>query len=369
MEEKEYWYWLSKIEEVGFAARKALFRCFSSPREVFFAGEKILSKIEGLNDKTRKALLSEKYRNGFIEEFHKLKTKNIYFVTKQEPDFPERLRKIPQAPDFLFYRGRLPDAEAPAVAIIGARECSAYGRGIAMEFAEQLSMTGIHIISGMARGIDGYAQRAAIRYGKSYAVLGCGVDICYPIENFRLYEELEEKGGILSEYPPGSPGTAWHFPMRNRLISGLSDGIVVVEARKKSGTLITVEHALDQGKDVFAVPGRLKESLSEGCNELIRQGACPVLGSADIIEELLKHYPKIGNTTSKEKKFEGKNNFLLEQQEKIVYAYLSLEPRHIEELIREFHMELPELMKILFSLETKGMIYSPAGNYYAVLQQ
>lgn len=359
MEEKGYWYWLSKVEEAGPAARKKLFHCFHSPREVFMAGERALSKIEGLDEKTRKALLSEKYRKGIEEEFHKLKDRDIYFLTKEEEAFPEKLREIPDAPDFLFFRGWLPEEDIPAVAIIGARECSAYGKAIAEELAGELAGAGINIISGMARGIDGYAQRAAVRYGKSYAVLGSGVDICYPLENFTLYEQLGQKGGIISEYPPKTPGTPWHFPMRNRIISGLSDGIVVVEARKKSGTLITVEYALEQGRDVFAVPGRLKEKLSEGCNELIRQGACLVSGSGDIIEELLRHYP------GTEKRREGeKNNFLLEEQEKIVYAYLGFEPKHIEELIRETALSLPELMKILFSLETKGMIRSPAGNYY-----
>lgn len=364
MEEKEYWYWLSKVEEAGTAAREVLFRYFASPGEIFAAGEKILSKVDGLNDKIRKALLSEKYRSGFREEFHKLKEQDIYFVTKQEDNFPERLREIPQPPDFIFYRGRLPEPYLPAVAVIGARECSVYGRRIAQELAGELAAAGIAVISGMARGIDGYAQRAALHYGKSYAVLGSGVDVCYPAENFSLYEELEEKGGILSEYPPGSPGLPWHFPLRNRLISGLADGVAVVEARKRSGTLITVDYALEQGKEVFAVPGKLGESLSEGCNELIRQGACMILGSRDIAEELLKHYPALRKAVP-----EGKKNFILEQQEKIVYAYLSLEPRHIEELVREVDFTLPELMKLLFSLEEKGAVYSPAGNYYAAVSR
>lgn len=363
-EEKQYWYWLSKIEEAGCAARSLLRRCFPSLRELYHAGEGQLGKIDGLTEKVRRALLSPKYRNGVFEEFHKLEERGIYFVTRDEPMYPERLRELAQAPDFLFYRGELPEEQQPAVAMIGARECTSYGRGIAQELAGELAAAGVRIISGMARGIDGYAQRSALKYGKSYGVLGCGIDICYPMDNYTLYEELIERGGLLSEYPPGSPGTPYHFPMRNRLISGLSDGIVVVEARKKSGTLITVEHALDQGREVFAVPGRLGDPLSEGCNELLRQGAGMVLKSTDILEELLKHYP---NVCIKPKK--RKNNFLLAEEEKIVYAYLSLEPKHIETLLQEVKMALPELMKILFSLETKGIVYSPAGNYYAVVSR
>lgn len=362
MEDKEYWYWLSKVEEAGTAAREALFRHFASPREIFTASRKSLSLVAGLTGKVREALLSEKYRDGFREEFHKLGEQGIYFVTRQEDNFPERLKEIPQAPDYLFYKGDLPEAEVPAVAIIGARECSAYGRRAAGELAGELAAAGILIISGMARGIDGCAQRAALRQGKSYAVLGCGVDICYPPENYSLYESLSQKGGILSEYPPKTPGLPYHFPLRNRLISGLSDGVVVVEARKRSGTLITVDYALEQGRDVFAVPGRIGEKLSEGCNGLIRQGACMVTGSRDIVEELLKHYPAMEKGGP-----QVKNNFLLEQHEKIVYAYLRLEPRHMEELVKDVGFTLAELMEILFSLESKGLVYSPAGNYYAAV--
>ncbi|MDE7326934.1 MAG: DNA-processing protein DprA, partial [Lachnospiraceae bacterium] len=287
--------------------------------------------------------------------------RGIYFVVKGGTGYPGRLKELAGSPDFLFYRGALPAEDKPTIAVIGARECSAYGRGMANRLAEELSGAGIQVISGMARGVDGYAQRAALRFGKSFGVLGCGVDLCYPMENFSLYEELIQKGGILSEYAPSSPSLAWHFPMRNRIISGLSDGILVVEARKKSGTLITVECALEQGKDVFAVPGRVDDVLSEGCNELIRQGACMATGSADILEGLLGHYPGSQNLKNMEK-----NNFLLEDAEKIVYAYLRLEPKHIEEILLSVDFTLPELMKILFSLEAKGIIYSPAGNYYAL---
>lgn len=358
--EKQYWYWLSKVEEVGIAMRKKLLQAFGSVREIFQAKEKALIGT-GITQKAVCALLCPKYREGVFEEFHKLQDRDIYFVTKDEEKFPKRLRPLGDCPDFLFYRGKLPPEEIPAVAVVGARECSVYGRGIARMLAGELAGAGVAVISGMARGVDGHAQAQALKYGKSYAVLGCGVDVCYPLENFSLYEELCAKGGILSEYPPGVPGLPYHFPVRNRIISGLVDGLVVVEARKKSGTLITVECALEQGKDVFAVPGRIGEPLSEGCNDLIRQGACLVTGSADILEELMRHYPKAANL----KKFE-KNEFLLEDAEKIVYAYLRLEPRHIEEILLHVDYPLPELMEILFSLEAKGAVYSPAGNYYAL---
>ncbi|MDE7298206.1 MAG: DNA-processing protein DprA [Lachnospiraceae bacterium] len=358
--DKLYWYWLAKVEEAGSAARARLFRHFDSAREVFEAGrERLLGT--GIPEKAVQGLLDPKYREGLAEEFHKLQERDIYFVTKQEAGFPNRLCMAPQGPDWLFYRGRLPSEELPSVAVIGARECSVYGKGVAELLAAELAEAGIQIVSGMARGVDGYAQSAAARHGSSFAVLGSGVDVCYPIQNYRLYEQLPERGGILSEYAPGSPGLPFHFPQRNRIIAGLADGIVVVEARKKSGTLITVDFALEQGKEVFAVPGRIGEPLSAGCNELIRQGACLVEQSSDILEVLLGRFP------AREKSQKNiKNKFFLEEAEKIVYAYLRLEPRHIEELMKDVDYALPELSRILFSLEAKGIVYSPAGNYYSL---
>ena len=179
----------------------------------------------------------------------------------------------------------MPLENEPAAAIIGARLASGYGREQARRFGRQIGARGISVISGMARGIDGIAQKAALDAGgRSYAVLGCGVDICYPEENRELYERLQQQGGVLSEYPPGMQPIAKLFPPRNRIISGLSDLVLVIEARKRSGTLITVDMALEQGREVYALPGRVSDSLSDGCNRLIRQGAGPATCPQDILE-------------------------------------------------------------------------------------
>lgn len=182
-------------------------------------------------------------------------------------------------------KAALPGIDSPAAAVIGARFASGYGREQARRFSYRMASRGITIISGMARGIDGIAQTAALDAGgRSCAVLGCGVDICYPEENRPLYDRLLQQGGILSEYPPGTPPEARLFPLRNRIISGLSDAVLVIEARRKSGTLITVDMALEQGRDVFALPGRVSDSLSDGCNRLIRQGAAPATCPEDLLE-------------------------------------------------------------------------------------
>jgi DNA protecting protein DprA len=209
------------------------------------------------------------------------------FCYFDDPEFPARLKEIPEPPYGLFVRGHFPEPGRPSCAIVGARMCSAYGKEQAEQFASALSAAGVNIISGMARGIDGIAQHAAVRRGgHSYAVLGCGADVCYPEENRGLYSALQESGGIISEYLPGTPASARLFPQRNRIISGLSDLVLVIEARERSGTLITVDAALEQGREIYALPGRVSDSLSRGANRLIRQGAGIATCPDDILEAL-----------------------------------------------------------------------------------
>ena len=214
-----------------------------------------------------------------------LRQRGIGFTSQEDQDFPDRLRGIPDNPYGLYYIGALPREDRPSVAIVGARNCSGYGREQARIFAEKMAMRGITIVSGMARGVDGIAGRAAIEAGgDSYAVLGCGVDVVYPTENALLYQLLKEKGGILSEMPPGTQPRSQLFPKRNRLISGLSDAVLVIEARRRSGTVITVDAALEQGRDIFALPGRVCDSLSDGCNFLISQGAAIACTPETVVE-------------------------------------------------------------------------------------
>lgn len=204
-----------------------------------------------------------------------------------EEGYPERLLQIPDPPQQLYFYGELPKDDVPAAAVIGARDCSEYGRFVAAKLGELLGQNGIQVISGMARGIDGIAQAAALAAGgTSFGVLGSGVKVCYPKSNAKLYEQLKVSGGVLSEYEPEEEALAWHFPPRNRIVSGLSDVLIVVEAREKSGTLITVDMALEQGKDVYIVPGRITDNLSRGCNRLLRMGAGVMLDPADFISEL-----------------------------------------------------------------------------------
>ncbi|MBR6384335.1 MAG: DNA-processing protein DprA [Lachnospiraceae bacterium] len=213
--------------------------------------------------------------------------KDIHWTHLSKMNYPTRLKNIGDPPLMFFYKGKLPDEERPSVAIVGARECSPYGEKASRMFARELSSAGIQIISGMARGVDGISQRASISVGgNTFGVLGCGVDVVYPEDNKDLFEDILKDGGIISEFNPGTEPLRTYFPSRNRIISGLSDIVLVVEARNRSGTYITVTSALDQGREVFAVPGRITDALSDGCNNLIVAGAEIAVNSEAIIRDL-----------------------------------------------------------------------------------
>lgn len=286
----KYLYWLDCIEGLGANSKRNLIEAFGSAREVFYAPEKLVQYI--LESKKMLKLSEARKRRDMDAVYEALLQDNIRFVSCFESKFPEKLKVIPDEPFMVYYKGKLPEERIPSVAIIGARECSAYGEFIAKELGTCLGEQGIQVISGMAKGIDGISQMKALEAGGcSFAVLGCGVDVCYPKSNQRLYEELLVKGGIISTYPPGTAPQARLFPARNRIVSGLADVLVVIEARRRSGTSITVEMALEQGKDIFAVPGRVTDRLSDGCNKMIKEGAHVLLSPEDFLLDLQELLP------------------------------------------------------------------------------
>ena len=291
--------WLAGIEGVGNKTIRALLTRTNGAEEIFGMPEEEIAEILGSEMKKRQAAektaakIAAAQKRDPAECAARIAEKGISFTSMEDEKYPERLRDIPDPPYALYYYGDLPAEGAPSVAIIGSRNCSSYGREQARIFAEKIAASGISVVSGMARGIDGIAGRAAINAGgRSYAVLGCGVDVIYPRENEQLYYMLKEKGGIISENPPGTEPRSVLFPMRNRLISGLSDAALIVESRRKSGTVITVDSALEQGRDIFAIPGRVCDSLSDGCNYLISQGA----GIACSPDTILEHFWGVSDT-------------------------------------------------------------------------
>lgn len=286
-----YAHWLYTVPGIGSKTIRILLSENRTPYEIYHMSAGQIEKCLPASIKSKdavKRLVNAKVNADINGAYEKLKEKQISFTCLGHKTYPEKLAQIPDAPYGLYFIGRLPEAGKATAAIIGARNCSEYGRQMARYFAKELAMAGIGIISGMARGIDGIGQSAALAAGGySLGVMGCGADVCYPAENRQLYRMLCMQGGVCSEYLPGTQPKNILFPPRNRIISGLSDIVLVIEAKGKSGTLITVDMALEQGKEVYALPGRVTEALSEGCNHLIKQGAGVAISPQEMIRELL----------------------------------------------------------------------------------
>ncbi len=290
-EQLPYFVMLSMVGNIGEKTYKKIEEIFDTPMEMFAVNTDKLSSLN-IFTKSQLCLINRTKHdidpNAFVEKMIK---KGINYVSCEDNEYPGRLKNIYDKPIGLFYAGKLPPENIPCVGVIGARECSFYGEEVAELLGENLGNYGIPVISGMARGIDSVSQLGALEGGgTSYAILGGGVDVVYPRESRALYERLKTSGGIISEYPIGSEPQKLNFVRRNRLISGLSDTLVVVEAKSKSGTLTTVDFALEQGKDVVAVPGRITDRTSVGCNELIRQGAEIVNDPRQFAKGILKKW-------------------------------------------------------------------------------
>jgi len=377
LEQEQYWHWFHGLSGISHKEKEELLILCPEVKQWYEASqcgrsgellEPSVNETEPQKDRRIQiigALEDQKQRDALKRSYQEAKEKGISMVCRESEQYPERLKQIFLPPFMLYFYGKLPDAERPSLAIIGARNCSVYGEEIAAGFSGQLAEAGIQIISGMARGIDGAAGRAAINQpGYAYAVLGSGVDVCYPKENKLLYTCLQERGGVISEELPGTAPLSWNFPKRNRIISGLSDAVFVVEARENSGSLITVSYALEQGKEIYAVPGRLYEKLAEGTNRLIQEGAYLVREPEDILHGFSEKFS--GFVSKKIIKNHCFEKNILASREKIVYACLSLRPKHIEELQEETGISLPELTGLLFDMEIKQYIKQPLKNYFII---
>ncbi|MBR5419617.1 MAG: DNA-processing protein DprA [Lachnospiraceae bacterium] len=263
--------WMAQLAAVMPRTQRLILASCGSAEEAW-KRRKELEGIPGIQPADLEELRAAVLRGLPAEMAEHMKKIGMKSLSIEEEAYPLRLRELEAAPYMVFYRGELPTEETAAVAVVGARNCSDYGRRTAVRLGRELAASGVAVVSGMARGIDGLSQEACLDGGgKSYAILGCGADVIYPNCNRTLYRKLTEHGGVLSEYPPGSEALPFHFPQRNRLISAFSDLLLVVEAREKSGSFITVNYALEQGKEVYAVPGRIEDPLSFGCNRLIAQ--------------------------------------------------------------------------------------------------
>ncbi len=318
--------------------------------------ERSLKEIAGFNEKQTDYIVNHMNDPAILRAYEKMHELAIRMVLYTDEAYPEALRHLYDPPMALFVKGQLPREDEWMISIVGARRSTDYGQQIAKMFGRGLAKAGISIVSGMARGIDSAAHFGALEgAGKTYAVLGCGTDICYPKDNMDLYEEVIENGGLISEYPPGAQPIGWRFPRRNRIIAGLSKGILVVEAAQHSGSLITANQALEQGKDIFVIPGRITDPRSEGCLNLIRQGGKLVMSPEDILKEY----------GIKAKKYR-KDLPDLSALEMAVYQCLDLVPKTPEEIMRLSGIKPAHVMTGLIGLEIKDLVRTVGKNQFIV---
>lgn len=355
----KYEYWLAAIAGISDRKKLLLRSYMKSARDVYYIEETEFCHFQFLNEKERNTIRQAQKEWDVEKEYEKLEKKQIRMILCFETAYPKRLKKIEDNPYAIYVKGNLPEEHLASAAIVGARRCTSYGEKYAYEFAEKLAQHGVQIISGLARGIDGISHRGALMgKGRTFAVLGNGVDICYPGEHIGLYTDiLEQGGGIISELPPGTRPLPYHFPRRNRIISGLADVVMVMEAREKSGSLITADIALEQGKDVYALPGPVDSVLSRGCNRLISQGAGVLLSPELFLDEM-----GIFSGALDEKKNDVKK--MLETTENLVYSSVCLYPKSVHQIIEETHLPAQEVMRMLASLEIEGYIKEKSKNYY-----
>jgi DNA processing protein len=353
--ERYFWAALQLVPGLGNARLKNLVAFFGSAQQVWQAHRRDLFLCECLDLTTCNNLLAHREKIAIDKISGDCEKKGIRVTCLNDDDYPPLLAKTFDPPVVLYYRGRLP-AIQPLIAVVGARRASAYGRNAATMIASQLADAGMGVVSGAARGIDTAAHRGALEQnGYTVAVLGCGVDIVYPPENAKLLAAIAERGAIVSEYAPGTAPLAKFFPVRNRIISGLSQGTVVVEAAEKSGSLITADFALEEGRDVFAVPGSIFSAASRGTHRLIKQGAKPVESAADILEEYgleLSAAPALPALV------------LSGGQAAVLKLLSSDNALGIEEIITISTLTPQEIVPILVQLELQGLITQYSGQRY-----
>ena len=287
-----HWIWLAHRPGLNDRMKVCLLQHFRDPEEIFFADRDAFDHIEGMTGEA-KASLADKELITAEQILEDCNREKLHILTYQDAAYPVRLKNIADPPIVLYYKGRLPEFDAlPVIGVVGTRRASAYGLQTAKRMGYQIGKCGGIVVSGMAYGIDGMAMAGALTAGQvTVGVLGCGADVVYPLSNRALFRDVETYGCILSEFPPGTPPAKWTFPKRNRIISGLSCGVLVVEAPEKSGALITARLAADQGRDVFAVPGNIDIPTFEGSNRLIRDGAIMVSSGWDVVSEYEGLYP------------------------------------------------------------------------------
>jgi DNA processing protein len=358
MSDLKYWVGFNRIPGIGRARFSQLERYFGNIEQAWHAGPAEL-KAAGLDTRSIDAIVDSRPEISLDTEMEMLERYQVKALTWNDPAFPDRLKQIYDVPPLLYIRGTLAPEDEWAIAIVGTRRATIYGRDVTERLVTDLAHNRITIVSGLAHGIDSVAHRTALKAGgRTIAIFACGLDLVYPSENTRLAQDIMEQGALISEYPLGTRPRADNFPRRNRIMSGLSLGVVVTEAGESSGALITANLALEQNREVFAIPGSILSPASRGTNRLIQEGAKLVRNAGDVLEEL--------NLTMIPQQLEMRELVPADETESLVLKHLCNEPTHIDEVCRRSQLPIATVSSTLAMMELKGMVRQLGGMNYAL---
>jgi DNA processing protein len=356
-----YWVAFNLVKGIGPVRLGKLLNYFGDIQEAWKAPDYQLHTA-GLNQKLIHNLVEVRKQVSLKREADKIDESGLQVLTWDDPDYPERLRVIAQSPYVLYIKGELTLEDKWGVAIVGTRRFTVYGQNVTEELSQVMARHGISVISGLARGIDGIAHQSALAAGgRSIAVLGSGLDCIYPPEHKSLAEEISKNGALISDYPLGTPPDGSNFPPRNRIISGLSKAVIIIEAGVRSGALITAGYAADQGKDVFALPGKITSPMSRGCNLLLKQGAHPLLEPQDILD-LLNLKSMAGQRTARQY-LPG------DPKEALLFQIIGQEPLHVDEISNQTQLPIETVISTLTLMELKGMVRKTFGMKYVAIKE
>jgi len=355
------WLALHLIPGLGNIVCKNLLERFGDPQHIFQASISDLMEVDGVRKETARKILNQVYTTDPLKEIKRMEKCGARIITYSDPAYPPALREIHVPPMLLYIKGKDIPLNQTFIAVVGSRNPTHYGLKAAEKMGQGLARRGLGVVSGMARGIDSVAHWGCLS-GKGFtiAVLGTGIDIIYPGSNKKLFEQILQKGAVISEFPLGAPPEPKNFPIRNRIISGLGRGVVVVEATKKSGSLITASLALEQGREVFAVPGSIDSFKSTGCHFLIKQGATLIENSDDVLDELGLNYNYMPKTDT----FKGSYHPPMEESEKTIYNMIGDYPLHIDQIARDGNFKQGEVSSILMQMELKNIIRQLPGKMF-----
>jgi DNA processing protein len=353
------WLQLAAASWLGETVKSGLIRTFGSPEAVFAAHPQELSRVQGWDHRRLERFKKERAELSPVCLPEILDKKGITLIRFSDPEYPPLLKQIPDAPIVLFARGRHLVDPRPHLAIVGARNATQMGYDISRQFAQELAAAGFVIVSGLALGIDTFAHIGALAAnGRTIAVLGCGVDLTYPAGNRKTRREIEESGLVVSEFPPGTPARPWHFPIRNRLISGMCLGTLVIEATPQSGSLITARLAGEQNREIFAVPGSIRSELSQGTHALINDGAVLVTDPRQLIDHFASYLPPSPDGSDKPSDVD------LSVSERELLTSLGGEPVHLDHLLSGGRWPKEELFSLLLTLELRDIVVKYPGNFF-----